>query len=135
MRLRSAGHTKETWAILKKHESGLLSEWASDLAAAEREKAQVTAKLHSSARPFPTTGGDAGVLQCAVPQYDSFGNPVFQALIPLVDHGDFHGALVVEYSVERLLRYFVPTEIARRHAISVLDARGRSLASMRLAHQ
>jgi hypothetical protein len=60
---------------------------------------------------------------------DSFGNPVFQAQIPLIDHGVFHGALLVEYSVERLLRYFVPTEIARRHAISVLDARGRSLAS------
>ena len=49
--------------------------------------------------------------------------------IPLIDRGVFDGALIVEYSVERLLRYFVPTEIARRHAISVLDARGRSLAS------
>ena len=34
--------------------------------------------------------------------------PVFQAQIPLVDHGVFHGALLAEYSVERLLRYFVP---------------------------
>ena len=47
----------------------------------------------------------------------------------LIDHGVFHGALIAEYSVERLLRYFVPTEISRRHAISVLDARDRSLAS------
>ncbi len=63
------------------------------------------------------------------PFTDSFGNPVFQAQIPLVDHGIFHGALLVEYSVERLLRYFVPTEIARRHAITVLDERSRALAS------
>jgi len=63
------------------------------------------------------------------PFADSFGNPVFQAQIPLIDHGVFQGALVAEYSVERLLRYFVPTEIARRHAITVLDERSRSLAS------
>ena len=63
------------------------------------------------------------------PFADSFGNPVFQAQIPLVDHGIFHGALLVEYSIERLLRYFVPAEIARRHAISVLDSGSHSLAS------
>jgi hypothetical protein len=63
------------------------------------------------------------------PFADSFGTPVFQAQIPLVDHGEFHGALVAEYSIERLLRYFVPGEIARRHAISVLDPQARSLAS------
>ncbi len=60
---------------------------------------------------------------------DSFGNPVFQAQIPLLDRGGFHGALILEYSVERLVRYFVPVEISRRHAITVLDARSRSLAS------
>src|SRR3954454_20991848 len=48
------------------------------------------------------------------PFADSFGTPVFQAQIPLVDHGQFLGALLVEYSIERLLRYFVSTEIARR---------------------
>jgi PAS domain S-box-containing protein len=65
----------------------------------------------------------------SAPFADSFGNPVFQALIPLVDHGEFHGTLVAEYSVERLLRYFVSSEIARRHAITVLDSGGRSIAS------
>jgi hypothetical protein len=65
----------------------------------------------------------------SAPFPDSFGNPVFQAEIPLVDHGEFHGALVAEYSVERLLRYFVSSEIARRHAITVLDGGGSSLAS------
>jgi hypothetical protein len=65
----------------------------------------------------------------SAPFADSFGSPVFQSLIPLVDHGEFHGALVAEYSIERLLRYFVSSEIAKRHAISVLDANTRSLAS------
>jgi PAS domain S-box-containing protein len=63
------------------------------------------------------------------PFADSFDSAVFQAQIPLVDHGVFHGVLVAEYSVERLLRYFVPTEIARRHSITVLDAQSNSLAS------
>ncbi|MEP7303655.1 MAG: PAS domain S-box protein [Caldimonas sp.] len=63
------------------------------------------------------------------PFTDSFGNPVFQVLIPLVDRGGFNGALIAEYSVERLLRYYVPTEVSSRHAISLLDAQSRSLAS------
>ncbi len=63
------------------------------------------------------------------PFADSFGNAVFQSQIPLVDRNGFHGTLVAEYSIERLLRYFVPPEIARRHAISVLDADAHSLAS------
>ncbi len=63
------------------------------------------------------------------PFADSFGEPVFQSQIPLFDHGAFRGTLVAEYSVERLLRYLVPPEIARRHAISVLDGHAHSLAS------
>ncbi len=62
------------------------------------------------------------------PFTDSFGNPVFQVLIPLVERGAFSGTLVAEYSVERLLRY-VPTEVSRRHAMSLLDVRTHSLAS------
>ena len=38
--------------------------------------------------------------------------------MPLIDRSAFAGALIAEYSVERLLRYFVPTEVARRHAIT-----------------
>ncbi len=62
------------------------------------------------------------------PFKDSFGNPVFQVVIPLVERGNFSGALIAEYSVERLLRYYVPTEVSRRHAITLLD-QDRSLAS------
>jgi len=60
---------------------------------------------------------------------DSFGNPVFQAQIPLLDRAGFHGSLIAEYSVERLVRYFVPAEISRRHAVTVLDAANHALAS------
>src|SRR5664279_1510642 len=63
------------------------------------------------------------------PFSDSFGNSVFQVLIPLIERGNFNGAVIAEYSVERLLRYYVPPEVSRRHAISLLDAQGRSLAS------
>ena len=62
------------------------------------------------------------------PFVDSFGNPVFQLQIPLIERGTFSGALIAEYSVERLLRYYVPPEVSNRHAISLLDD-GRSLAS------
>lgn len=65
----------------------------------------------------------------SLPFADSFGNPVFQAQVPLIDGGGFHGALIAEYSIERLVRYFVPAEISRRHAISVLDPQSRALAS------
>ena len=63
------------------------------------------------------------------PFADSFGIPVFQVQIPLIERGAFQGALIAEYSIERLVRYFVPTEISRRHAISVLDEDERTLAS------
>jgi len=63
------------------------------------------------------------------PFSDSFGNPVFQVQIPLVERDAFEGALIAEYSIERLVRYFIPEEISRRHAISVLDSTDRALAS------
>ena len=62
------------------------------------------------------------------PFTDSFGNPVFQVQIPLIERGTFGGALIAEYSVERLLRYYVPPEVSNRHAISLLED-GRPLAS------
>ena len=63
------------------------------------------------------------------PFIDSFGATVFQVAVPLIERGEFSGSLVAEYSVERLLRYYVPAEISRRHAISFLDANGTTLAS------
>ncbi len=62
------------------------------------------------------------------PFRDSLGAPVFQTHVPLLIGGVFAGALVVEYSVEGLIRHFVPPEVARRRAISVLDESGTVLA-------
>lgn len=60
---------------------------------------------------------------------DTAGGPVFQLYVPLIERGTFTGALVLEYSVDALLRYFVPPETARRHPISVIDETDRRIAS------
>ncbi|MGA0612698.1 PAS domain S-box protein [Caldimonas sp. KR1-144] len=57
------------------------------------------------------------------------GQPVFQIHVPLIDRSAFSGVLIAEYSLESLLRHFVPGEVTRRHAISLLDADRRVLAS------
>lgn len=57
------------------------------------------------------------------------GVHVVQVQVPLVDRAVFAGTVVAEYSVEALLRYFVPTEVANRHGMMLMDAEGRVLAS------
>ncbi len=52
---------------------------------------------------------------------DANGAAVFQLHVPLIERGAFNGALIVEYSVDSLLRNFVPAEVSRRHMISVLN--------------
>ena len=54
---------------------------------------------------------------------------VFQLQVPLLDRNAFSGTLVIEYSVESLMRHFVPADVIRRHAISLLDGNDRVLAS------
>ncbi|MBT9487987.1 MAG: PAS domain S-box protein [Rubrivivax sp.] len=60
---------------------------------------------------------------------DSTRSAVFQLQVPLVARNSFEGALVVEYAVDALLRYEVPTEVSARHRISVIDLAGRTHAS------
>jgi PAS domain S-box-containing protein len=60
---------------------------------------------------------------------DALRASVFQVHVPLLDRGQFAGTLVAEYSVESLVRYFIPGEVATRHAISILDGRDAVLAS------
>jgi PAS domain S-box-containing protein len=60
---------------------------------------------------------------------DSYGNAAFQVHVPLIERGNFVGTLIAEYSAERLVRYFVPTEVSNRHAITLLDSTERVLAS------
>ena len=63
------------------------------------------------------------------PFKDPTGAMVFQLHVPLLDRGSFSGALVVEYSIDVLLRHFVPAEVTRRHTIAVVDERDRVIAS------
>ena len=60
---------------------------------------------------------------------DGAGTPVFQIHIPLIERGAFAGTLIAEYSVEALLRHFVPADVAQRHVISVIDERQAVLSS------
>ncbi len=52
---------------------------------------------------------------------DDMGSAVIQMHVPLVARNTFTGNLVVEYSIEALLRHFVPPDIASRHSMSVVD--------------
>ena len=63
------------------------------------------------------------------PFSDTYGNAVFQVHVPLLERGTFAGTLIAEYSVESLMRYFVPAEVSNRHAITLLDSTERVLAS------
>ena len=60
---------------------------------------------------------------------DASGTPVFQIQVPLIDRTGFSGVLIAEYSIEALLRYYVPPEVASRHAIAVLDAQDEVVSS------
>lgn len=60
---------------------------------------------------------------------DAAGQPAFQLHIPLQERNSFGGALVVEYSVDALLRYFVPADVAQRHTMSIVDEAQTVLAS------
>ncbi len=63
------------------------------------------------------------------PFTDNLGISVFQLHVPLVARNTFAGSLMVEYSVETLLRLYVPPDIAKRHLMSVIDDGPRVLAS------
>jgi PAS domain S-box-containing protein len=63
------------------------------------------------------------------PFKDAQGYAVFQVQVPLIDRNGFSGAIVVDYSIDNLLRYFVPTEVTVRHAIALTDQGGPVLAS------
>jgi PAS domain S-box-containing protein len=53
---------------------------------------------------------------------------ILQLHVPLADAGRFAGVVVGEYQIDGLLRYAVPTEIAAKYAISLLDDRDKVLA-------
>ena len=53
---------------------------------------------------------------------------VLQLHVPITPRGKFTGELLVEYSVDSLMRYGVPAEILAKYAIALLDAKGELLA-------
>ena len=63
------------------------------------------------------------------PYLNAAGQPVFQVQVPLLDRSAFSGTLVAEYSIESLLRHFVPAEVTKRHSVTLFDADRNSLAS------
>ena len=60
---------------------------------------------------------------------NDYGQAVFQVHIPLLDRQGFTGVLIAEYSLDNLIRYFVPAEVANRHAISLLQGEDKLIAS------
>jgi PAS domain S-box-containing protein len=60
---------------------------------------------------------------------DSSGGAIFQLHVPLLERNGFQGMLVVEYSIDTLIRHYVPVDVARRHMISVVDDTQAVLAS------
>ncbi|MFM8610918.1 MAG: PAS domain S-box protein [Burkholderiaceae bacterium] len=56
------------------------------------------------------------------------GTELLQLHVPLYDQGRFAGMLLAEYSIDNLLRYAVPPEVASRYAMSFVDANDQLLA-------
>ncbi|MEJ7931978.1 PAS domain S-box protein [Ramlibacter sp. AN1015] len=53
---------------------------------------------------------------------------LLQLHVPLTDQGRFGGVILGEYSIDSLLRYGVPTEVAAKYAVALLDGNGQMLA-------
>jgi PAS domain S-box-containing protein len=54
---------------------------------------------------------------------------VVQVHIPLIDRSGFIGTLVAEYSLDSLMRFLVPRDVAARHAMSLVQVNGQTLTS------
>ncbi|MBL0422019.1 PAS domain S-box protein [Ramlibacter sp. AW1] len=62
------------------------------------------------------------------PAARSASSGLLQLHVPLADQGRFAGVILGEYSIDSLLRYGVPTEVAAKYAVALLDANGQMLA-------
>jgi PAS domain S-box-containing protein len=51
-----------------------------------------------------------------------------QLHVPIVNHGKFEGVLLAEYTMDGMLRFAVPSEVANRYAMSLRDADNHVLA-------
>ena len=60
---------------------------------------------------------------------DATGAQVFQLQVPLIERSAFAGAIIVEYSVDSLVRHFVPADVAQRHVIAIVNEKQAVLAA------
>jgi hypothetical protein len=51
-----------------------------------------------------------------------------QLHIPVLNNNEFKGVVLIEYTLEGLLRYALPSEVTARHAVSLVDANNNLLA-------
>jgi PAS domain S-box-containing protein len=51
-----------------------------------------------------------------------------QLQVPVLNHGQFEGVLLAEYTLDGMLRFAVPNEMANRYAVSLRDANNNVLA-------
>ncbi len=63
------------------------------------------------------------------PYINGQGARTLQLHMPLLDRNGFAGTLVTEYSLDALMRYLVPRDIAGRHAMSLVEVSGVVLTS------
>lgn len=53
---------------------------------------------------------------------------LLQLHIPMFERGHFSGVILAEFSIDTLLRYGVPTEVAAHYAVAMMDSRGHVVA-------
>ncbi len=63
------------------------------------------------------------------PYTNPLATKVIQVHIPLIDRSGFVGTVVTEYSLEAMMRYLVPREVASRHAMALVRLDGETLTS------
>ncbi len=61
----------------------------------------------------------------------SHNTPVLQLQVPLDNQGKFAGVVMGEYSIDGLLRFGVPTEVAAKYAVALVDDKNAVLAGNR----
>ena len=58
----------------------------------------------------------------------NYNTPTLQLLVPLDEQGKFGGVIMGEYSIDGLLRFGVPTEVAAKYAVTLEDDKNNVLA-------
>ena len=63
-----------------------------------------------------------------LPPTSKNAEPTLELHVPITPRGQFAGELLVEYSVDGLLRYGVPSEVLAKYAVALLDDKGHLLS-------